>query len=203
MFHVRLNVITMDQVTLGEWVKYLESEVRPAVESQPGSLGLSLLASSELGTAVLESFWASHDVLRASEQAAAALRGELAQRAGKPVPVEEYMVPVFERELVSGGEAARLTRIEVTRSAVDDVIETFGDTAVPYLGETSGFCGALLCADRASGYLISETLWRDAQARAVSPSTAELIRAEVLESARYQIRAVEDYALVFSSVRRG
>jgi heme-degrading monooxygenase HmoA len=204
VLHVRLNVITTDHLAADQWIQYIESEVRPAVESQPGSLGLSLLASSEPGAAVLESFWASHDALRASEQAAAALRDELARRAGGQMPVEEYRVAVFEREAQpSGGEAARLTRIEVTRSAVDDVIETFGDTAVPWLAEASGFCGALLFADRASGHLISETLWRDAQARAASPSTAEVIRAEVLESAHCVIRAVEDYALVFSSVRRG
>ena len=101
-----------------------------------------------------------------------------------------------------GGEAARLTRIKVTPSAVDDVIETFGDTAVPLLAESSGFYGALLFADRDSGHLISETVWRDAQARAASPSTAEVIRAEVLESAHCVIRAVEDYTLVFSSVPR-
>ena len=203
MLRVRLNVVTTDQPMPGEWVKYIESEVRPAVEGQPGSLGLSLLVSSEPGVAVLESFWASYDALRASEQAATALRSELARRAGRPVPVEEYRVAVFEGEAPPrGGEAARLTRIEVTRTAVDDVIETFGDTAVPWLAESSGFCGAMLFAHQASGRLISETLWRDAQARAASPNTAEVIRADVLESAHCVIRAVDDYALVFSSARR-
>jgi len=203
VLHVRLNVITADQPVPGEWVKYIESEVRPAVEGQPGSLGLSLLVSSEPGVAVLESFWASYDALRASEQAATALRSELVRRTGGPVPVEEYRVAVFEREAPPrSGEAARLTRIEVTRSAVEDVIETFGDTAVPWLAESSGFCGAMLFADQASGHLISETLWQDAQARAAGPSTAEVIRADVLESDHCVIRAVEDYALVFSSARR-
>ena len=46
MLHVRLNMITTDHLTAGEWVQYIESEVRPAVESEPGSLGLSLLALS-------------------------------------------------------------------------------------------------------------------------------------------------------------
>ena len=203
MLRVRLNVVTTDQLMPGEWVKYIESEVRPAVEGQPGSLGLSLLVSSEPGIAVLESFWASYDALRASEQAATALRSELAQRAREPVSVEEYQVAVFELEVpLHGRDAARLTRIEVTRSAVEDVIETFGDTAVPWLAESSGFCGAMLFADRGSGHLISQTLWRDARTRATSPSTAEVIRADVLESAHCVIRAVEDYALVFSSARR-
>ena len=57
MLHTRLDLITADPLVLGGCIKYIEGEVRPAVESLPGSLGLSLLASPELGAAVLESFW--------------------------------------------------------------------------------------------------------------------------------------------------
>lgn len=57
MLHARLDLITADPRVLGGCIKYIESEVRPAVESQPGSRGLSLLASPEPGAAVLESFW--------------------------------------------------------------------------------------------------------------------------------------------------
>jgi heme-degrading monooxygenase HmoA len=204
VLHVRVNVITADPVVLGECVTYIDSEVRPAADSQPGCLGLSLLASTETDVAVLQSLWVSHDALRASELAAMALRGELARRSRGPVTEDQYQVPVFEREApLPGGEAVRLTRIEVTRPAVDEVIEVFGDTAVPWLAETQGFCGALLFADRALGHLISQTLWRDAQARAASLSTAEVIWADVLESARCVIGAVEDYTLVFSSARGG
>ena len=54
---------------LGECIQYIQSEMRPAAQSQPGSLGLSLLASPELGAAVLESFWASdHACGRARRQ---------------------------------------------------------------------------------------------------------------------------------------
>jgi hypothetical protein len=112
-------------------------------------------------------------------------------------------VPVFEREApLAGGEATRLTRIEVKPAGVQDVIEVFGDTAVPWLAGTPGFCGALLFATPAWGQLISETVWRDPQARAASPSVAEMIRAEVLDEAHCEIRAVEDYGLVFNSARK-
>jgi len=203
MLHTRLDLITADPLVLGGCIKYIEGEVRPAVESQPGSLGLSLLASPELGAAVLESFWASHHALEASEQPAVPLRGELARRARGSVTVERYRIPVFEREAtLRGGEGVRLTRIEVKPSAVADVIEAFGDSAVPNLAETAGFRSALLFADPASGHLISETVWRDPQARAASPSVAAVIRADVLDAANCLIRAVDDYSLVFSSARK-
>ncbi len=63
MLHVRLNLITADPLRLGDSIKYIEDEVRPAVESQPGNLGISLQANPELGVAILESFWASHNAM--------------------------------------------------------------------------------------------------------------------------------------------
>ena len=96
-----------------------------------------------------------------------------------------YRILVFEREApLRGGQGVRLTRIEVKPSAAADVIEAFGDSAVPDLAETPGFRSALLFADPASGHLISQTVWRDPQA------------------ANCLIRAVEDYSLVFSSARK-
>jgi heme-degrading monooxygenase HmoA len=203
MLHARLDVITVEPPGLGECVTYIETKSRPTLEGMHGSLGLSVLTSPESSVAVLESFWASHDALRASEPAATALRDELAGQAGRTVNVERYEVPVFEQEApVRGTEAARLTRIEVKPSAVTDVIEAFGDSAVPWLAESPGFCGALLFADRASGYVISQTLWQDTRARAASPSTAAVVQADLLETAHCVIGGVDDYTLVFSSARK-
>lgn len=202
MLHVRVTVIRQDPLALGECVKRVETGVRRAVEGQPGNLGMSLLASPESGTVVLETFWVSRDALEASAQAAEALHGQLAGEARAGVTDGSWQVSVFEVQApLHGGEHARLTRIQVRPSATADVIETFGDTAVPLLAETPGFIAALLFADPHSGHLISQSVWQDPQARAASPSTAALIRADVLESADCVIQSVEDYILVFSSAR--
>lgn len=202
MLHLRLNLITADPPALDECLRYIEAELRPAVESQPGNLGLSLLANRTPGVAVLESFWVSEHALQVSEQAAASVRDELARRGTGSVTQEQYRIAVFEREEPDGRGAVRLTRMEVKPSAVDDVIEVFGDSAVPWLADSPGFRGALLLADPHTGHLASQTVWRDAAARAASPSTAAVIQADVLESAGLVIRAVEDYSLVFSSARK-
>jgi hypothetical protein len=57
----------------------------------------------------------------------------------------------------------RLARVEVKPSAVADLIEVFGDSAVSWLAETTGFGSALLFADPGSGHLISESVWWDAR----------------------------------------
>jgi hypothetical protein len=203
VLHVRLNLITADPLRLGESVRYVESEVRPAVEGQRGNLGMSLLANPESGAAVLESFWVSHYAVLDSEEVVAPIRGELARRAKGTVTAKRYRVPVFEREVpLRGGEGVRLTRMDVELSAFEDAVEAFGDTAVPWLAETEGFCAALLFADPGSGHLISETVWRDRHALAASPSAATVVQVEGVAATKCVIRAVEEYSLVFSSARK-
>jgi quinol monooxygenase YgiN len=203
VLHVRFNLIIADPLLLSESSKYIEGEVRPLVESQPGNLGLSLMASLEDGVAILESFWASKDAMRASEKVVAPARNEVIRRAKGTISVERYQVPVFEREArLRGGEGVRLTRMDAEPSAVEDVIEVFGDTAVPLLAETAGFHSALLLTDPPSGHLISETVWHDPQTLAASRDAAAVARVETVSATNCMIRAVEEYIQVFSSARK-
>ena len=98
MLQARFNLITADPGRMADTVGYIKSEVRPAVESLHGSMGMSLYANTEVGVAVLESFWASRAALIASEQITAPRRKDTVQRAMGTVCVERYRVPVFERE---------------------------------------------------------------------------------------------------------
>jgi heme-degrading monooxygenase HmoA len=203
MLHVRFNFMTADPVRLADSIKFIESEVRPQVESQPGSLGIALYADPEPGLAILESFWASDDAMAASERTVMPNRREAVQRAAGTVSVERFQVPVFELEApVRQGARLRLTRMDVDTSQVEDAIEGYGDTAVPWLAEQTGFCSALLLADPVTGHAISETLWRDQDALAKSRSVAAAIRADIVAATGCVIRAVEEYDLVSTSVRK-
>jgi hypothetical protein len=62
------------------------------------------------------------------------------------VAAKDCQVAVFERESPPG-QAVRLTRVEVKSAGVPDVIHVYGDTAVPWLADTPGFCETLLFAD--------------------------------------------------------
>jgi hypothetical protein len=202
VLHVRLTRITAGELAVDGCIKFIEGDVRLAMESQPGNMGLSLLANPEPGVAIVESFWVSQLQLQASENTDRILRAELARQASGPVTVEHYEVVILEGGARLGGrQSVRLTRIAVKPSGVNDVIDVFGDTVVPSLADTPGFRSALLFADPASGRLVSETVSRDAQTQAASPSAAAIIRANVLEEHDCKICAVEDYMLVYNSVR--
>jgi hypothetical protein len=216
VLHTRLSRIAADPPALDDCVAYIETEARPAVEFWPGSLGISVLADRMEGSALFGSFWVSWEAMRGSRETEASLRAELAKRAGTPVTVWDYQIPVslvFDYELLlGGGQAVRVTRIQVKPPRVDEVIEVVGGEVVPSLSEAPGFRAALLFADPASGHMISETIWRDPRARAAAPSVATIIRREFPDEAGSiipgfpaggggEIRGVADYSLVFSSMR--
>jgi hypothetical protein len=200
----RFNLITADPDRLADAVRYIRAEVRPAVEALHGSMGMSLYTDPEVGVAVLESFWASREALIHSEQIAAPRRSDAVKRAKGTVSVERYRVPVFEREApLDTGAGLRLTRMDVKVSRVEDAVESYGATAVPWLAETEGFCGALLLMDWSTGHSISETIWDSPKALAASRSAAAAVRVETVKSTGCVIRAVEEYDLVFNSARIG
>jgi heme-degrading monooxygenase HmoA len=203
MLHVRFNFLTADPLRLGDSVKFIESEVRPQVDSQPGSLGTSLYTDPDAGLAILESFWASDDAMHASEHTVSSSRREAVKRAAGTVSVERYEVPVFELEApVRSGASMRLTRMDVEPSQVEDAVEVYGDTAVPWLAETRGFCSALLLVDPQTGHTISETLWRDEATLAETRSLAAAVRVDTVSATGCVIRAVEEYGLVSTSARK-
>jgi heme-degrading monooxygenase HmoA len=203
MLHVRFNFLTADPLRLGDSVKFIESEVRPQVDSQPGSLGTSLYTDPDAGLAILESFWASDDAMHASEHTVSSSRREAVKRAAGTVSVERYEVPVFELEApVRSGAGMRLTRMDVEPSQVEDAVEVYGDTAVPWLAETRGFCSTLLLVDPQTGHTISETLWQDEVTLAETRSLAAAVRVDTVSATGCVVRAVEEYGLVSTSARK-
>lgn len=205
MLHVEVSWMTGDPRQLADAVSYLTSEARPAVERQPGNLGTSLLLDPEAGAMGFESFWAPRGALLDSEGVIAASAGEAARRAGLTVTRERYAVLVFEHQAPwRGGQGVRVTPVDVEPSmlsSVEDAIAWYGDTAVPVLADTSGFCAALLYADRASGRVISETVWQDPQALAASRSAATAGEAAAAQALNGVTGACGEYRLVFSSAR--
>ncbi len=205
MLHVEVSRITAEPLRLGDAISYLTSEVRPAVEGQPGNLGMSLLVGPEAGSAWFESFWASDGALVTGEDVIAASAREAARRAGGTLTRERYAVLVFELEApLRGGQGVRVTQMSVDPvmlSNVEDAVAWYGDTAVPQLGDARGFCAALLYADWASGRLISETVWQDPHALAASRSAAIAGEAAAAEALNGVIGASGEYRLEFSSAR--
>jgi len=202
MIYAGVSLITAGPRSLGDLLRYIKATVRPVIESQPGTLGTALHANSRLGTAVLESFWASDDARRVGEPAITPVREQAARQAGGTVTVEHYAVPVFEQQATTrAGAGVRLARIDVPPPGVEDATEVFGDTAVPWLAETEGATSVLYFIDHSSGRSISETVWPDPAALDASQGGEDPARAELV-AAGCVIRGVEEYTAVYSSARQ-
>jgi hypothetical protein len=94
-----------------------------------------------------------------------------------------------------------LTARPSRRSTVEDAVAWYGDTAVPWLADTSGFCAALLYADWASGRVLSQTVWQDRHALATSRGPAAEVEAAAAQAIEAGTGAAEELRLEFSSAR--
>jgi heme-degrading monooxygenase HmoA/predicted ester cyclase len=202
--HARVNTLAGDPAQLGSAVRYLEGTVRPHVEAQHGSRGLACLMNADLGTCVVASYWDSLDSMTSSEQAVQVSRKEVVERLQGTVTVEHYEVPVFvRRSRPQVGAGVRLSRLDCAPAGIDSVIEEFRNTGVPALLDMPGIASAHMMTDRTTGRCIVVTAWNDMDAMAASRSATARLRASVAAVTHMQVRSVEEYRLVFSSVREG
>lgn len=202
--HARINMLAGDPAMLTEATRYLDGTVRPHIEGQHGSRGLACLVNADLGTCVVASYWDSLDAMTASEQAVQVSRKEMTERMSGSVTVEHYEVPVFvRRSRPESGAGVRLIRVECPPGRIDAFIEEFRNSAMPALMDLPGLASAHLLTDRATGRCIVITAWQDTTALAASRGPTARLRADVAETLHLQLRAVEEYALVFTSVRDG
>ena len=200
--HARINMLAGDPAMLDEATRYLEETVRPHVEGQRGNRGIACLINADLGTCVIASYWDSADAMTVSEQAVEVSRKEITELMRGSVTVEQYDVPVFlRRSRPGGGAGVRFARIECPPGQIDAFIETFRSTAVPVLTDMRGLASAQLLTDRTSGRCIVITAWEDAAALAASRADTARQRADAAAAMHLQVRAVEEYTLVFTSVR--
>jgi predicted ester cyclase/heme-degrading monooxygenase HmoA len=202
--YARMNMLAGDPAQLADATRYLEGTVRPHVEAQHGNRGLACLINADLGLCVVVSYWDTPDALAASEHAVQISRKEAAERLRGTVAVEQYDVPVFvRRSRPAGGAGVRISRLDCAPGKVDGIVEEFRNTVVPALLELRGLASAQLMTDRHSGRCLVITAWEDKEALAASRAATAQLRGSVAQAANLQVRGVEEYELVFSSVRDG
>src|SRR6266496_1997850 len=202
--YIRLNMLAGDPARLDEGARYLEGTVRPHVEAQPGNRGLAFLTNAELGLCVIASYWDSADAMTASEQAVQVARKELTELIRGTVTVEHYEVPVFvRRSRPQAGAGVRLTRLEVNPANLNAAVDEFRNSGVPALMDMPGLCSAQFMADRATGRCIVVGAWENMEALAATRSSVATLRADQAAISHLVVRSVEEYSLVFSSVREG
>jgi heme-degrading monooxygenase HmoA len=200
MEHARLNLMTADPRFLEDAVRFVELDARAQIEREPGHRGLSVATDAEVGVAVVASFWVSHDAMKEGERLVRPLFDQAARKATATVSHEQFEVANSVRfARPEAGAGVRITRSEVAPPRMDAAITDYEDAALPWLSEVDGLCSTSLFVHRRTGRAVHETVWRDAGALAASRSRAAEIRVEAATATDAQIRALEEYLLVFTS----
>ena len=147
-------------------------------------------------------FWVSHDAMRESERVEAGVRDEAIRLALGTASVERFRRASLTRVgREEGGAGVRHTVYQMDPAALDEAIAGYEDTAVPWLTETDGFVSAALLVDHRSGRQLSQTIWRDIDALVKSRSPAAAIRVDAVAATDSAVVALDEYGLVFRSVR--
>jgi heme-degrading monooxygenase HmoA len=96
--HARLSFIEGARDAVSSAATSFREQVVPGVRGLSGGKGAILLVDPETGKALGVTLWESEDAMRASEEAANALRAQAAEAAHATAPprVERYHVEVFE-----------------------------------------------------------------------------------------------------------
>jgi len=140
--------------------------------------------------------------MRESERVEAGVRDEAIRLALGTASVERFRrasVTRVGRE--EGGAGVRHTVYQMDPAALDEAIAGYEDTAVPWLTETDGFVSAALLVDHRSGRQLSQTIWRDIDALVKSRSPAAAIRVDAVAATDSAVVALDEYGLVFRSIR--
>jgi heme-degrading monooxygenase HmoA len=198
--YTRVNMLVGDPAQLGAATSYMEEAVWPYVEARRGCRGLACLVNTDLGTCVVASYWDSLDDMTSSEDFAVASLKEVAKRLRGTLTVEHYGVPVLvRRSRPRDGACVRLIRFDCPPADIDAVVEVFRDSGVPTLLDMPGIRSAHLFADETTGRCIVATTW----ANIGDGQAAITWYANIAAVTHMQVRSVEEYELVFSSVRDG
>lgn len=202
--HARMNMIIGDPAKVADVTRYLELTVRPHVEAQAGCRGLAVATDSDLGMTMVATYWETAEAMAASEHAVQTSRKEATELADGTVAVEHYEVPVFMRRSRPPADAGvRVTTMEGDPADLDAAIEAFQDTAVPRLREMPGLCSAQVLVDRASGRFLVISAYESAAALTASRGAVARMRADVLARGHGNIRSIQEFRLLSTSVREG
>lgn len=184
-------------------VDLVRERILPVVDTQPGSLGLSMNVDRTTGRCTVTSVWKDRASMHASEPALAPLRGQAARAAGNvPVATEEYEVAALERvRQAVPGCWVRATRVRLDPSAIDTGVRTFQRGTVREVARLPGFRSALLLVDRRSGNGVVSVVFDDRAALDASRERAQQVRSQASARTSAEVTDVVESEIVVAGLR--
>ena len=184
--------------TINATAAFLIERAVPRYQAAPGFVMFLDLIDRETGQAIASTFWQTDADRLAAADLAARIRAETsAMTRGDPPVVEQFEVfaRVQSAEQFGPGPAfARVLRADIVADGFDRTIDYIRHNVIPPNSARPGFREFWLLADRASGHLITFSLYDTEGDLKAADATARSLAAQALQDialANMQIKYFE------------
>ncbi|PXY36299.1 antibiotic biosynthesis monooxygenase [Prauserella flavalba] len=200
--YARSTTIWARTASVDDGVANIRDTAMPAVLDMDGCIGLSMLVNREDGRCIVTTAWQTAEAMRASAEAAAALRERAHDLMGGDMTVDEWEIAVLHRDHRAGdGACARVTWLRVDPGQIDRMTGVFTDTVLPSLESFEGFCSASLLTDRSSGRCVGSVAYDSVDAMRRSRERADEVRAGVIRESGAERLDVSEFELAIAHLR--
>lgn len=197
----RMVTLDSDTARVEDLVQFVRETAQPAIEAQPGSLGLAVFVNRESGRLALLTSWRTEENRTASATALAPLREQGAHIAGAVPHVQEYELALLQRPRpVVPGCWVRITRVQADPARLDEGIDSYRTRVLPVVSSLPGFCSAAVLIDRATGAALSATSWASRKDLDASREPTEHLRADPQPNGA-RVLDVTDYEVLIAGLR--
>jgi heme-degrading monooxygenase HmoA len=200
---VRATTIDAAPAKIDEGVAYVREHVVGAVDSLPGSLGLTMLADRETGTTSITTAWRTEADRAEADELLTSLRAHAVRTLHGGTPVTElFELAVIDRlRPAQTGFWSRLTRVTIDPQSVEEAIDAYTSSTVHDLRLLDGYCSAVLLVDRPGGLGVVSVTFDSRAHLEGSRTRAEEIRRTGLEKAGAQVSEVREAEVVLAGLR--
>jgi hypothetical protein len=200
---VRATTIDANPSKVDEGIAYVRDHVAPAVDSLPGSLGLTMLVDRESGTTSITTAWTSEADRAEADELLTSLRAHAVRHLGGGTPVTElFELAVIDRlRPARPGFWSRMTRVSIDPQAAEEAIDVYTSSTMHDLRLLDGYCSAVLLVDRSSGLGVVSVTFDGRASLESSRERAEAIRRSGLEKAGAVVSEVREAEVVVAGLR--
>lgn len=125
---------------------YLRDTAVPTILGMPSCVGMSVLASRQIGLAIISTAWETKADMHASVVKIRPIREKTAEAiGGGTAELEEWQIAAMHRRHHAGQPVcARVIWLRIESAAVDSLVSEFHAATIPALDATRGICSTSL-----------------------------------------------------------
>jgi hypothetical protein len=188
--------------TVDDLVALVRDEVMPEVAALDGCVGLSLLVDRGTGRCIVTSAWETPEAMHASAERVRGSRDRAAQMFGATPEVQEWEIAVLHRaHRVGDGACARVTWTRTGPAALDQLVEAYQESLMPWWERTEGFCSNSLLLDRRDGRCAGAVVFDSREAMANTRDQFTTLREEFAQRMGVEVVEVAEFDLALAHLR--